>query len=465
MNSPQRTLWARQGDTETRSHGENVCTCISLSPPLLVSLSLLLRALCVFCGCSLIAAHVHAAPQQLVPLDGESVAAEMVSVDANGQITVQVADKKSAPAEAGSLKTTRSYTFDELVRWGHPVPPRPQSFVVLADGGRLVAAGDWSGGSPVRMDGGDFVVLGDTWNEVRVPRGAVRGIVFAQQSGVKERERLADGLLTEPSPATSLQGAGSVAADTVLLANGDRLTGTLTELDRGSISLATEGGPAKLPLSRVKAIVFGSRRPRGDGHPARILVGLRDGSLIYANAIRAGDAGIEAELAGGLKLAGGKVADIVALQSLAGRIDYLSDLKDPGFRSVPYLSIEWPYQRDRNVLGQPLVVRGKRYLKGIGMHSASRMTFRWDGNYRRFDASVAVDDSAKGRGSVMFGAYVLRDGRWNEVYKSEIVRGNDAPKPVSVDLRDAKGLTLTIDYADRGDELDHAGWLDARLVR
>ena len=78
---------------------------------------------------------------------------------------------------------------------------------------------------------------------------------------------------------------------------------------------------------------------------------------------------------------------------------------------------------------------------------------------------VAVDDSAKGRGSVVFGVYVLRDGKWGEAFKSGIVRGGEEPQAVSVDLRGAKGLTLTVDFADRGDELDHAVWLDARLVR
>ena len=62
------------------------------------------------------------------------------------------------------------------------------------------------------------------------------------------------------------------------------------------------------------------------------------------------------------------------------------------------------------MLGEPLVVGGKRYLKGIGMHSAARLTYRLDGKYQRFDAAVAIDDSADGRGSVTFGVYVLRDG-------------------------------------------------------
>jgi hypothetical protein len=57
---------------------------------------------------------------------------------------------------------------------------------------------------------------------------------------------------------------------------------------------------------------------------------------------------------------------------------------------------------------------------------------------------------------------VLVDG--HERFASPILRGGDAPVPVSVDVRGAKKLELMVDYADRGDVLDHADWLDARLV-
>jgi hypothetical protein len=103
-------------------------------------------------------------------------------------------------------------------------------------------------------------------------------------------------------------------------------------------------------------------------------------------------------------------------------------------------------------------------LKGIGMHSASRLTYRLERKYQRFEAAIAVDDSADGRGSVTFGVYVLRGGAWQDAYRSGIVRGGDVPLPISVDLDGAEGLTLTVDYADRGDEMDRADWLDARLV-
>ena len=193
---------------------------------------------------------------------------------------------------------------------------------------------------------------------------------------------------------------------------------------------------------RVKKSTGGSpaARPQPPGHgERRTVIGMRDGSLLFAKSIQASDKDVQIELAGDVKLKGGAVDDIVALESLGGPVVYLSDLEGANYRHVPYLSISWPLMRDRNVLDEPIELGGKRYLKGIGMHSAARLTYRFDRDYQRFDSAVAIDDSAKGRGSVTFGAYVLRDGKWTEAYKSGIVRGGEAPLPVSIDLRGAQG--------------------------
>jgi hypothetical protein len=404
--------------------------------------------------------RASASAQEVVPVDGAAFRAELESVAADGRVTFRLPDEKDKQGAVRTLPVAK------LVRWGNPVAPRAKTIVVLADGGRIVTAADWTGGATVKLAGGDVVVVSDLWDEVRLARGSVSGIVFAPQRRADDREKLVAKVSGEPPQ--------KVLADTVLLANGDQLTGKLTELDRGSLAIETRGGAVKAPLSRVEAIIFGGDRRREGAVPSpgvslkpkgKYLIGLRDGSLVYATAIRADEKGAEIELADGVKLKGGDAADIVAIQLLDGVVSYLSDLDGADYRGVPYLSVKWPFTRDRNVLGEPIIVRGKRYLKGIGMHSAARLTYGLDGEYRRFDSAIAVDDSAKGRGSVTFGVYTLRDGKWTEAFKSGIVRGSDDVQAVSIDLSGAKGLTLTVDFADRGDELDHAMWLDPRMVK
>jgi NPCBM/NEW2 domain len=405
-----------------------------------------------FCGSVAAAGPVAAA----VPVDGEEFAARLVAVGRSGQVLFE-----PDGGDTGAAVASRTLTLDELVRWGHPRAPAAQPMVLLADGSRLMTAADWSGGAAVRTDGDAIIVRSDDWGDVGLPWAAVRGVVFAKRQSAKDRERL-EGLVR----------AADGAQDQVLLTNQDRLTGAVKELPGGSITVAMAAGDAKLPISRVEAVIFGQSENAG-GSPAALpqplgvphVVGMRDGSLLNVTHVAADANRTELELAGGTKLSGGSIDKIVLLQSLGGRFVYLSDLEPADYRHVPYLDMAWPYARDRNVVGTPLEVGGERYLKGLGMHSAARLTYKLERQYKTFAAGVAVDDSAGRRGSVVFGVYVLREGNWQSAFTSEIVRGGDPPQSVSVDVTGADAMTLVVDFADRGDELDHADWLDARLIR
>jgi len=454
---------------ETRGQGDWDGKRVSLSPRLLVSLSFLLRGLCVLCGYFSVVAAVGAGPQEVVRVEGAAFLGELVSVGADGVVTFRSASREGMVAEATA--PSEELKLRELVRWGNLVAPRGQTIVVLADGGQLVTTADWSGGAAVRLEGDAVVVLSDLFGEIRLAKEMVRGVVFAQRRHVAERESLVERIRREPSLATaspkrpgpSPKGRGN--DDAVILSNGDRLSGSLMELARGSLAIKTSAGAVKVPLSRVDAVVLKSRQSSVVSRQLRCVVGLRDGSLVYADSVVADEKELKLEVGKLFTLAGGDVGDVVFLQPLGRRVVYVSDLEPADYRHVPYLSVDWPYHRDRNVLGEPLVVGGKRYLKGIGMHSAGRLSYRLDGKYSRFEAAVAIDDEAGKRGSVTFGVYVLRDGKMSEAYKSGIVRGGEAPQAVSVDVSGAQGITLTVDFADRGDEMDRADWLDARVLK
>jgi hypothetical protein len=143
------------------------------------------------------------------------------------------------------------------------------------------------------------------------------------------------------------------------------------------------------------------------------------------------------------------------------RVRYLSDLPAAGYGRVAFLDLPWPYAADRNLLGGRLRADGRLYLEGLAMHSASRLTYLLEARYRRFEALLAIDDLAGGRGSVRYRVFVDAE----EKFASPVVRGGRPPLPLSVDVTGAQRLDLVVDFADRADEQDHADWLDARLVR
>ena len=157
---------------------------------------------------------------------------------------------------------------------------------------------------------------------------------------------------------------------------------------------------------------------------------------------------------------------IVALQPLGGNAVYLSDLKPASYKHIPFLQLAWPYETDRNVAADMLRAGGKLRLKGLGMHSASRLTYNLDRQYRRLDGELAIDDATAGYGSVVFRVFVDDgSGCWQPKFTSGIVRGGAAAVPMSVDLTAAKRISLLVEFADRGDERDDADWLDVRLVK
>ena len=258
----------------------------------------------------------------------------------------------------------------------------------------------------------------------------------------------------------------------MLLENGDELAGTLVGLTELSVEVVVAGTSAGIEMDRVKAVVFNPRlRARRTPGARRIMVGLADGSRLLAESI-AVEAAPETEGEQTDKPATVAIRPfdsaswstpldrVVWLMPLGRRAVYLSDLEPSGYRHVPFLTLSWPYRVDRNVLGGRLRADGKLYVKGVGMHSASRLTWRLDKPYRRFEADLALDDRVGNSGSVVYRVFVDRA----EKYASPVLRGDSPILPISVDISGGKAISLIVDFAERGDELDHADWLNARLV-
>jgi hypothetical protein len=251
-------------------------------------------------------------------------------------------------------------------------------------------------------------------------------------------------------------------SDRVILANGDKLAGRLESIRDDKLRLEAELVVADIELHRIRAIIFDpSLLRRRKPEAFRAIAGFTDGSRLTAEELVLDGESLTIKLAGGTALKA-PAAELVCLQPLGGTVTYLSDREPAGCRQIPYLDLPWPpYRADRNVTGGLLRAGGRLYLKGLGVHSASRLTYELDGPFRTFQSALAVDDSTSGGGSVRFLVYV--DGE--RKFASPIVRGGTAPVPISVDVAGAKRLDLVVDFADRADVLDHADWLNARLVR
>ena len=384
------------------------------------------------------------AARQTLATSRPPFSAALVAVDRQGKISFRSGDE------------LRTLPLAELVAWGAPSEMTARSQVLLADGGVLAAEILSSDDERLRIDS-------DLFGSLELPLEFVLGAIFHPPADARRRDQLVARLREGAGRGRVDDGEAAPRqnSDRLILENGDELTGTIAAITGNVLQFKTPAGPVEIELERLVALSFNpsllsDARPRG----AYCLVGFNDGSRVAAASLVVDKASARVTLPGGLEWST-EAGAVTFLQGLGGKAQYLSDLPEESYRHVPYLSLSWPFERDASVSGASLRAGGRSYVKGLGMHSASRLTFGLNPKSLRFEAEAAIDDETDGRGSVVFRVFV--DDR--EAYKSPVIRGGMAPTPISVDVRGGKRLSLIVDFAERGDELDRADWLDARLVQ
>jgi hypothetical protein len=386
----------------------------------------------ILCGVTIVSAQ----SPQAVPIEGKPFQADLTAVDAKWQLTFQTDGSPRALPAA------------ELVRWGSFAEPGNCPLVVMADGG-LIAA-DPSASAIVQSDQETVTFDSKSFSRLSMPVELLAGIVFHPPAGRRDRDVLLDRVL-----------GAKGNADRLILENGDELSGSIDSIARNRIVLRSETGPANVEIGQIVALVLNpSLRKKAEKPPLWAWAGFTDGSRLPVRQLADASGLLTAVMLLG-PTCKTVPQNLAAIQPLGGRATYLSDLEPAEYQQTPFLDIAWPYRSDRNATGGFLRCGGRLYLKGLGVHGKSRLTYVLDGRPARFDAELGVDDEAAGRGSALF--RVLLDGR--EKYSGKTVRGGDPPVPISIDVTGGKRLDLIVEYADGADVLDHADWLDARLTR
>jgi hypothetical protein len=118
-------------------------------------------------------------------------------------------------------------------------------------------------------------------------------------------------------------------------------------------------------------------------------------------------------------------------------------------------------QADRSPFSQPLRMGGRVYETGIGVLANSRLEIRNRG-FRRFEASVGIDDAASLRNEpVRFAIY--GDGRL--LAESAPVRASDGPVDIAADVAGADIVELVVRARGQASDRLPVVWGEARLLR
>ncbi len=114
---------------------------------------------------------------------------------------------------------------------------------------------------------------------------------------------------------------------------------------------------------------------------------------------------------------------------------------------------------DKSIDGNTLTLKGTTYNYGIGVHADSLIQVKLNGNYKKFSATVGVDDEVGSGGSIIFKVY----GDGALLHETSSLRKGDQPVDISVSVANTNILELV---ANGGENIsrDHADWANAILT-
>jgi hypothetical protein len=382
----------------------------------------------------------------VVPSDPVFVALTADGGTAAGRI------RRIAPDGAISLVTVegpeRSIPLESLVKLssdGINAPLTPEASVVLfPDGDRLYRATIAAAGETA------LEVQSFALGNLSVPLDSILGLVLTLPAEPEQVGPLIQRVRGEKR-----------SSEVLWLANGDRLTGGLLGLTEKSVEFQPAKAPVKLDRSGVVALGFDPSNlsyPKPDRGFFEVTVS--DGSRLGLTAVRLEQGYVHGTTRFGANLRI-PLAELRRLSARTNSVVYLTDRPVAAEKYIPYVGPTRPFQRDATVEGHPIRLAGQDYERGIGTQSRTLLAYRLEKGDRRFQATVGVDDRAGPLGSVVF--RVLTDNK--ERFASPPLSAHDAPRPIDLDVSDAKTLILITEFGERGGVRDLADWAEARIIR
>ena len=116
---------------------------------------------------------------------------------------------------------------------------------------------------------------------------------------------------------------------------------------------------------------------------------------------------------------------------------------------------------NKSLEGNPLTINEKVYDNGIGTHANSEMVYALDASYRRFVASVGLDDETGRNGSIQFKVEI--DGK--TLSQSPVLKPRDIWNFNVEIAKGSKKINLIVDDAGDGNGFDHADWVNCGFVK
>lgn len=394
-------------------------------------LSVIIFLFCCFCVSVI---NVKAADLDLI--QGNTVKGRLVQINQN-QFSLQTKSGK------------RNFPADEIIRvelGNQRLPRAREGLIVLANDDRIHAKLLRSEEEAILIRLVSYPEVG----ELKVPLETIQAVFFQWPSMQQGRSQFIQKI-------ARLQ----KKSDLFYLKNGDFLEGEFLGFNASTFRFESRAGETSVPRRGIRFFCFNPELinfPQPDQLHYRIE--LTDGTRLSVSSLTMHKNVVTAKTLFGSEIEI-DLDQLISFVPVGGKAVSLSQLKPSDYQFTPYFSQKWDWHRNRNVLSGPLIVGGKEYASGIGMHSAGELHYQLDGKYVAFQTEVGIDDSTNGAGDVDIEILVNQ-----RVVFQKAIRGSKQQAVVvpRIDLIDAKELVLKVDFGKNADIQDHVNWCRPVLI-
>ena len=387
-----------------------------------------------------------AAPEiQVQTLAGQTTAGSLVELN-DERLVVQAADGPRTFATKQLLAVTSPGRAPQA----QPVAAaKPLVWVELIDQSQLAAV-------EYTVAGGRAKIALATGPVVELPAKAVATVRFREHTGP---------LVAQWADILKVQRTGDLI---VIRKNNalDYLTGVVKDVTSESVQFELDGDLLPVKRPKVDGLLYYAAAAQ-TLPDARCVVSDAAGGRVQAKSVTLAEGKLRVVSPAGLELVY-PLAEIARIDYSQGNLQYLSDMKPESTTWTPYLGAAaspasaafYRPRLDRALEGGPLRVGGKKYAKGLAIHSRTELVYRLPAKFSRFQAVAGIDDGVRGSGHVRL--LIMGD---DKTLLDELIAGKDAPRAVDLDIKGVNRLKITVDYGEDLDVSDHLDLCEARILK
>jgi hypothetical protein len=362
---------------------------------------------------------LSAAPWKVTNSQFQSQSIDVQSIDSDGLHQI-------APP------TTMPWTDILEISHAAPAPPASGKFVAY------ITTGDHLNGDPAGITGAELQWNAPGLGAIQLPEAKLAAICRAGSAAPDGMDQVR-------------------TDDQVLLANGDRTHGIITQIDGSGVTIQTDAATPTLSWDSVSAVLISST-PAVANNKRVFRIRFGDESSITATTVALTGDQLSVSLDGKTT----HTLDdslVAAIEQINGPVSWLTS-RTPSLNVYnPYFTEDFPTKFDRTVDGRPIREKYPDFHHGIGCHSYSKLVYDLDGTYTVFRTQFAIDSDSP---LADVTARILLDDK--VTWEMANVKAGRIYPVVQIPLGAAKHVGLEVDFGENYATEGRFVWLDPALV-